>query len=137
MSQPKLVRDLMTTEVATLHRNDELSLADRIMNLGRIRHMPVLDEDGDVCGILSQRDLFRSALMRALGHGSVAEDRVLQTLAVKQAMITEVVTASPEMPLAEAARLMTEKRIGCLPVVDSSSLIGILTETDFVATFAK
>jgi CBS domain-containing protein len=52
-------------------------------------------------------------------------------------MITEVVTASPEMPLAEAARLMTEKRIGCLPVVDSSRLIGILTETDFVATFAK
>ena len=64
------VRDIMTAEVTTLKRNDKLTLADDVMQLGRIRHLPVLDDDGkEVVGILSQRDLFRGALALALGYG--------------------------------------------------------------------
>ena len=64
------VQDLMSTDVATLQRNDKLSIADDVMRLGRIRHLPVVDEDGRVVGVLSQRDLFRGAL--AEDDGDVA-----------------------------------------------------------------
>ena len=53
------VGDVMTREVVTLDMNDSLHIADDVMSLGRIRHTPVLDGDGAVAGILSQRDLFR------------------------------------------------------------------------------
>ena len=136
MAGPKKVRELMSSEVVTLLQNDELSLADQVMTLGRIRHMPVTDGEGRVCGILSQRDLFRSALIRALGHGSVAEERALKRIRVKEVMTTGVVTASPDTGLREAAKLMLERKLGCLPVVESGKLIGILTEADFVAAFS-
>ena len=59
------VKDVMAREVTTLQRNETLSLADDIMNLGRIRHLPVLDDDGqELVGIVSQRDLFRGTLCR-------------------------------------------------------------------------
>ena len=72
------VEDAMTADVATLDPNDQLSTADTVMRLGRIRHMPVIDEEGKLVGIVSQRDLFRGALLRALGYGSrvEAEDRL-------------------------------------------------------------
>jgi CBS domain-containing membrane protein len=133
-----LVRDVMTREVATLNRNDELSLADDVMRLGRIRHLPVIDEStGEVAGVLSQRDLFAGALARAFGYGSVAQRRVLKTIVVKEVMTTEVVTATPDMSLQEAARLMLERKIGCLVVLEDGKLAGILTESDFVALTAS
>ena len=127
------VRDLMSAEVATVRRNDKLVIADDLMNLGRIRHTPVLDDDSDeVVGVLSQRDLFRGALARAIGYGSHAQQKLLNQLAVKDVMTTDPVTTTPDTPLAEAARLMLERKIGCLPVVERGRLIGILTESDFV-----
>lgn len=127
------VRDLMSTEVATVRRNDKLVIADDLMQLGRIRHTPVLDDHSDeVVGILSQRDLFRGALSRALGYGGHAQQRVLGMLVVKDVMSTEPVTTSADAPLAEAARLMLERKIGCLPVLEDGRLVGILTESDFV-----
>lgn len=132
------VADVMTKGVATLEQNDRLSTADQVMRLGRIRHMPVVDEDGSIVGIVSQRDLFRGALLRALGYGQRVEDRVLDALAVKNAMTNEVVTAREEMPLQEAARLMTQRKIGCLVILDDAGeLVGILTEGDFVSLAAR
>jgi CBS domain-containing protein len=127
------VRDLMSKGVATLEQNDTLTTADQVMRLGRIRHMPVVDGEGQLVGVVSQRDLFRSALMRALGYGSRVEDRVLEALRVKDAMTTDVATASPELPLREAAQLMMQRKIGCLVVLEEGEPIGILTEGDFVA----
>ena len=135
MAGPKVVRDLMSSQVVTLLQNDELSLADQVMTLGRIRHMPVTDGSGGVCGIVSQRDLFRSALIRALGHGSVAEDRALKRIRVKEVMTADVVTTTPDADVREAAKLMLERKLGCLPVVENGKLIGILTEADFVSAF--
>jgi CBS domain-containing membrane protein len=131
------VRDVMTPVVKTLGRNDALSVADDLMRADRIRHLPVLDENGDVCGIVSQRDLFRGALARALGYGDVAQRKLLATLVVKEVMTTDVVTTTPETPLAEAAGLMLGRKIGCLPVVDDGKLVGIVTESDFVALAAR
>ena len=132
------VRDVMTREVATLDRNDELSLADGIMRLGRIRHLPVVDETTrELAGIVSQRDLFRGALVRAFGYGEAAQLRIMKTISVKEVMTTEVSTIAPDESLQQAAKVMLEQKIGCLPVVDGNKLIGIVTEADFVALAAR
>ncbi len=133
-----LVLHVMTREVTTLKRNDKLTIADDVMRLGRIRHMPVLeDDDQGLAGIVSQRDLFRGALVRALGYGEVAQRRVMNTILVKEVMTTDVVTTSSDTPLAEAARQMVERKIGCFPVMDNGELVGILTESDFVELATK
>ena len=132
------VRDVMTADATTLKRNDKLTLADDIMRLGRIRHLPVLDDDGQfLVGIVSQRDLFRDALAHALGYGRHAQRKILDTLSVKEVMTTDLATTSPDTPLVEAARLLRDRKIGCLPVVENGRLIGILTEGDFVALVAR
>ncbi len=138
--KPKaLVRDVMHREVATLRRNDKLVIADDVMRLGRIRHMPVVDDDGDstVVGVVSQRDLFRGALTTAFGYGEVARRRVMETILVKDVMSSPPVAISPGATLADAAGLMLQKKIGCLPVLEKDKLVGIITESDFVALYAK
>jgi acetoin utilization protein AcuB len=128
----------MAADVTSLKRNEKLSLADDVMNLGRIRHLPVLDDDGEtLVGIVSQRDLFRGALAQAIGYGQHARRKLLDSLLVKDVMTTDVTTTTPETPLVDAARVLIERKIGCLPVVENGRLVGILTEGDFVALFAR
>ena len=133
------VRDLMSHEVTSVRRNDRLSLVDDVMRLGRIRHLPVVDDDDDtkIVGLVSLRDVFRGSLARALGYGTRAQQKLLDMLVVKEVMTTELVTTTPDTPLAEAARLMTRHKLGCLPVVEEGKLVGILTEGDFVSLVAK
>lgn len=126
------VQRLMTPVVKTLQRNDQLTIADDVMREQRIRHLPVLDEEGLVCGVVSQRDLFRGALAKALGYGQTAQQKMHSMLLVKEVMSTTVITIGPHEPLANAARLMLDNKVGCLPVLDGEKLVGILTESDFV-----
>src|SRR5688572_24101253 len=112
------VSDIMTRDVLKLNRNDSLTTADDVMRLGRIRHVVVVDDDGSVAGVLSQRDLFLGGLLRALGYGSHAKAQALATMEVKEAMIADPVTTTPATPLADAARVMLDRKIGCLPVLD-------------------
>ena len=137
LQSKKRVRDLMSALVRTLKRNDELLLADTVMRDERIRHLPILDEDGRLVGILSQRDLFLNALVRALGHGSVARDRALGSIEVKQVMTEDVVTTTPETPIAAAAQIMADRKIGCLPVIENDALVGILSESDIVSAVGR
>ncbi|HTY16463.1 MAG TPA: CBS domain-containing protein [Myxococcota bacterium] len=126
------VRDVMSPEVATVRRGDKLVIADDLMSLGRIRHTPVLGDGDRVVGILSQRDLFHGALARAIGYGAHAKQKLLTHLTVEEVMTTDPITTTPETPLSDAARVMLERKIGCLPVVERGKLVGILTEGDFV-----
>lgn len=131
-----LVEDVMSTDVFTLERNDKLSIADDVMKQKRIRHIPILDSDGQLSGIITQRDLFRGILLRSLGFGSRAEEKMLESYAVKDAMKEDVITTTPDTPIADAARLMLSNKIGCLPVLDGERLVGLISEADFVKQFA-
>jgi CBS domain-containing protein len=130
------VSDLMTKDVITLNRNDSLTTADDVMRLGRIRHLLVVHDDGALAGVLSQRDLFLGGLLRALGYGSHAKAQALSTMVVKEAMVNEPFTTTPNTPLEDAARVMLDNKIGCLPVIDKGKIVGIITESDFVAHVA-
>ena|SRR5690242_347204 len=130
------VRDLMQRDVVTLGVQDRLDLADDIMRLGRIRHLPIV-EGTRVVGILSQRDLFRAAVSSLLQLRFEAERKWLATVPVQAVMTPDVVTVLPGTPLRAAARLMAEKRIGCLPVVEDGTLVGLLSESDCLMHLAR
>jgi CBS domain-containing protein len=122
---------IMTTRVTTVDRNDTLDIADRAMAMRDIRHLPVMD-GGRVVGVVSQRDLFRSALAAAIGLGSQAQTKLLKSLRVKVVMSEPAVTIGAEVTVAEAARVMLERKIGCLPVTREGALVGIVTDSDLL-----
>jgi CBS domain-containing protein len=128
------VEDEMTRDVKTMHRNDSLSVADELMKLGGFRHVVVVEDDSDaVAGVVSHRDIFYGALAWSTGQGEMAHQKVLDALPAKQVMCTDVTTVAPDAPLAEAARIMFEEKLGCLPVVRNQRLVGIITEGDFLS----
>jgi CBS domain-containing membrane protein len=130
------VSDVMTREVRTLGPNERLSVADELMKQGRFRHVVIVD-DGRVVGVVSRRDIFHGALAWSLGQGGKAHAQLLAATAVKDVTASHVVTVDPNAPLAEAAALLREHKIGCLPVVAADELVGILTEGDFLALLAR
>jgi CBS domain-containing protein len=132
----KTVRDIMATEVTTLGRNDSLQLAKDIMTLGRVRHFPVID-DGKVVGVVSQRDLYKASLGSVMKYGEKAQRAFLEGIVVKEIMSDPPITIASHASVQEAARLMMEKKIGCLPVLEGAQLVGIVTETDMLKLVAE
>jgi CBS domain-containing protein len=131
-----LVRDLMQREVATLRVSDTLGLADDIMELGRIRHLPVLSA-GVVVGIVSQRDLYRAAVSSMLQMQRSAEREWLAKVPVQAVMSPNVITVAPGNTMQVAVELMLQHRIGCLPVVEHGKLVGLVSESDCLRYLAR
>ena len=131
------VRQVMTREVVTVPRNAPLTKAKAKMDAGSFRHLVVLDENGDVAGVLSQLDLVFNSLAWSLGESRRAYENALDRITVKEVMQSEPVSVDPSAPLAVAARQMIDRKIGCLPVVEAEVLVGIVTESDFLALFVN
>lgn len=121
-----LVRDLMTRDPVTV--TSDTSLADGLQRMAerRVRHLLVLNGDGDVVGIVSDRDL-------ALFYDpqGITPDK-WQQVTMSRLMTTKPVTIGSAAPLSEAARTLIDSGFSALPVVDNGQLVGILTERDFV-----
>ncbi|ACY19316.1 CBS domain-containing protein [Haliangium ochraceum] len=113
------VQEIMTADPTVLKPEDTLARADEEMMLGDIRHLPVVDRQGLLLGILSHRDVL------AAGDGL--------DLPVSEYMAEDLVTVGPEVAAHEAAYLILRYAIGSVPVVDDDGhLVGIVTQTDFV-----
>ena len=130
------VSKIMATDVVALDRNASLGIAKDIMDQRRLRHFPVM-ENGKVVGVLSQRDLFRASLASMLGYEERTKKAFLDNLSIKGIMSDPPITVTADTGISEAARLMMEKKVGCLPVVDGKRLIGLVTETDFLRVLAE
>jgi CBS domain-containing protein len=121
----KTVGELMTRELVTLKETQNLAIADELLRLHRIRHLPVVRE-GKLVGLVTHRDLLRAAAQRPA-------DPVQQPLWAADIMNREVRTVRPDMALREAVKLMLDNKFGCLPVVgEDGKLLGIITEADLV-----
>lgn len=132
-----LVRDLMTADVVTLDLDENLLLADDVMRLGRIRHLPVVSEHRLV-GLVSHRDMLRASVSSLAGLSHSEDASIKQAIPVREVMRHEVVTIGPDRPALEACELLLARKLGCLPVVDEESrLVGIITEADFVELARK
>jgi CBS domain-containing protein len=123
------VWQLMSSDVATLDANTTLNVADDLMQLKRIRHLPVL-RGGRLVGLITQRDLFLAGVSSVLNFRPRAEKEWLGRIRIEEAMTTNLVTVAPESDIAEAIARMLEHKIGCLPVVAAGKLVGLLSETD-------
>lgn len=132
----KTVGEIMTREIITLKRSDSLKFGKDIMTQKRVRHFPVV-EDGKVVGVVSQRDLFRASLASTLRYEEKIEKAFLDNLSIRGVTNESPVTVSPDTAITEAARLMVDKKIGCLPVVEHEKLVGLVTETDFLIVLAE
>jgi len=129
------VRDIMKTGVVTIGAGDTLSTVEDIMTLGGVRHIPVV-RGGVLVGVVSQRDLLRASLSNLTGFGHEERRAFLQVVEITRVMSTPPIIISPEAEIREAARLLAEKGIGCLPVIEEGKLVGLLTETDVLRHIA-
>lgn len=126
------VNDLMTRGVHSLSPDSNLAEVSALMNRRRIRHVPVVDDDARVVGLVSQRDLLRGALGGGGDLPPSIQRAYLRSIPVDEVMVQEVETVGPETLIRDAAQRMLDLKIGSLLVTEESRLIGILTETDFV-----
>ena len=126
------ISEIMREDFVSLKSEDRLDFADDVMQLGRIRHMPVL-EDGRLVGMVSQRDLLAASLSRALQFDPKQRRTFMRAIEVKEVMSREVVQVEADASVAEAARMMIRHKVGCLPVVDAAGKpIGLVTDTDLL-----
>jgi CBS domain-containing membrane protein len=127
------VSEIMRRDIAVLAPKERLDLTQDIMNIGRVRHMPVLD-DGRLVGVISNRDLLAAALSKALDFDAASRRSFLHSVEVEEVMTKEVVTVGPDTTLEEAARMLVRRKIGCLPVVrPDGTMSGLVTETDLLS----
>ncbi|AAO08971.1 CBS domain-containing protein [Vibrio vulnificus] len=124
------VEDMMTRHPHTLLRSHTLGDAKNMMEALDIRHIPVVDANKQLLGIVTQRDLL-SAQESSL-HKSSAENSYTTATPLYEVMHTSIMTVEPKAGLKESAIYMQKHKVGCLPVVEKGHLVGIITDTDFV-----
>jgi acetoin utilization protein AcuB len=125
------VQEMMSTAVEVAGRNDDLSMVEELMTAKQLRHVPVV-EDGELVGIVSQRDLFKAMMSSTMGYGEKAQKAYLHNVRVKEVMTYPAITVAPDISVGATAELMLQKGIGCLPVVDGTRLVGMVTKTDLL-----
>ncbi len=131
------VRDLMTRDVIAVTPGDSLARLRDLMYDRDVRHMPVIETNRDLVGLVSQRDLLRNHLIEQADVPDFVEDALLQELRVAEVMTTGVLSVEADVDIREAAQILYESKYGCLPVVEGPRLVGILTESDFVRLMAE
>lgn len=134
------VKDLMRSPVFTISADAGLDRALTIMRTQRIRHLPVVEETGQMAGLISDRDLRLSMQEFEQGPSGSPKGYYLPALTkIRAVMVSNVLTATPDMPLANAATIMSERKIGCLPVLDpgTKKVAGIITESDMLRLLSR
>lgn len=130
---PQTVSDVMTRQVIAMGPEKKIAPIEAAMKRFRFRHLPVIDGDNKVVGLLTYTDLMRASASVLSSEHDRRDELIRQHTTVAMIMTREVVTVRPEMDIIEAGELMWEKRLGCLVVTaDDGYLLGILTEGDFI-----
>jgi CBS domain-containing protein len=129
------VRDIMKPVVTTIQPTHSCLDAALRMQRHTLHHLPVIDERGHLAGILTDRDL-RSLLFSVVADaesGRVVDiDAALRGRSVSEVMSVPALTVGPGEPLTAAVRLMADRKIGAVPVIEEGRLVGIVTETDLI-----
>ena len=131
------VRDLMTDTIFALRAGDDIQMARDLMDERNVRHVPVVDEDRHLVGLVSERDLLRNMYPSTSELPVGTQQAVLKRVKVDAIMTRDVETVEPEDDLVVAAQIILDNKFGCVPVVvEGGRVEGILTESDFVRYLA-
>ncbi len=129
------VRDVMTTYPMTIEQSDAAVAAREAMQSARVHHIPVVDGQGRLVGVLSHRDLLQAMVYAVSAHREEGDEHPLEAVSIAEVMHREVRTITPQQPLRDAVEVMLREQIGCLPVVsgkEPTTLLGIVTMTDML-----
>jgi len=129
------VADLMAGSLVTIGHDATVADAWSIMRTRQVRHLPVLDADRRLIGMLTDHDLRLVILERCLQEEPGRLGHVLARLRVNEIMTWGVVTVDPEADIRDAARTMHDRKLGALPVADAGRVVGMLTATDVIRAF--
>lgn len=132
-SPSKTVADVMTRRLVTLKPDDALGSLEEAMLALRVRHLPVVDGEGKLIGLVSHADVWHAAAS-VLSEGDADRNSLNSQVPVARIMQTGLVTVAPQDSLAEVGKLMWDTKVGCVPVVEADgTLVGIVTSADFIA----
>ncbi len=126
------VAEIMTREPYTLGPDDNLADARKLMAEHHIRHIPILAGDGSLVGLVSHRDVL-AAEDSSIIRGREGDDKTESYVALSSIMTSPVQTVDEHASLRGTAMHLQKNRMGCLPVLRDGKLVGIVTDSDFVA----
>jgi acetoin utilization protein AcuB len=117
----------------------EVSIAEALEQMRRekVRHFPVVDKDGRLLGIVTRQDLLYASPSSATSLNVWEVTYLVSRIKVSEVMTKKVITATEDMPVEEAARIMADQKVGCLPVVRNQVVVGIITESDLFRIFLE
>ncbi len=124
------VSDWMTTNVYMVHSDSPISETIKILREKKIKHLPVVDKKRAVIGVLSDRDIKEYMPSKATTLDVYELHNVLLETKVAKVMKRKVFVAKPDLPIEEAAMIMYDNNIGCLPIVENDKLVGIISDRD-------
>ena len=127
------VKEIMTTEPWTLKATDSLEAARQLMTEKHIRHIPIVDDQGRLVGLVTHRDLLAASIPQLADMGDEQRMAFEASTPLQKIMTTELSVISETMNLRQAALHLQAHKYGCLPVVSQGKLTGIITDSDFVA----
>ncbi|BBR41103.1 MULTISPECIES: CBS domain-containing protein [Aeromonas] len=125
------IRDIMTTRVATVSMDDRLSVIKDIFEQAHFRHLLVLEE-GELVGVISDRDLFRAISPYLDSEAEMNRDTETLTKRAHQIMSRQLITIASHLTVRDGVKLMLEKGVSCLPVLENGALVGIISWKDFL-----
>ncbi|NLE46571.1 MAG: CBS domain-containing protein [Chloroflexi bacterium] len=132
-----LVKDRMTPNPTTVTTETTLKDALELIRSKPFRHLPVLDETGGLVGVVTEKSLVYASPTPITTMSIFEVDYVLSRMKVGQVLHREPITVGPDLPIEEAACVMVDNQIGCLPVLDGDKLIGIISDTDIFRVFVE
>lgn len=132
-----LVGERMSKPVITITPDTPLQEALALMRKEKVRRFPVVDKHGKLVGIVSEKDLLNASPSNATTLSIWEVNYWLSKVTVEEIMTKEVVTICVDCPIEEAARIMADRKIGALPVMEDDRLVGIITETDLFKIFLE
>lgn len=133
-----LVKNRMTSPAMTVTPETSFQDALKLMRDHKFRRIPVVDHEGKLVGIVSERDLLHASPSPATSLSVWEVNYLLWKLKVADIMTHHVITIAPDAPIEDAANLMVTRKIGGLPVVDNAGyVVGVITETDIFKAFAE
>lgn len=125
-----LVQEIMTKNVLTTTAGTSVPDALSLMRGKGVRRLPVLDKSGKLVGIVSDKDLLYASPSPATSLSVFEINGLLSKILVSHVMASKVITIPEDLPIEDAARIMAENKIGGIPVLKGTKLVGIVTETD-------
>ena len=132
-----LVKDRMISNPVYISPNTTFPEAYRVIRDKKIRHLPVLNEDNKLVGVTTLTDMLHVTPSITTSLSEFEANYVLANLHVSEVMSSPPITVFEDAPLEEAARMMVENKIGCLPVMRDNLMVGIITETDIFKSFLE